>query len=34
MAINAKSSLVEIKPLDIRRVKVRVVGDTPLITHV
>lgn len=28
-----KTELVEIKPVDIRRVKVRIVGDSPLITH-
>lgn len=33
MATAAKKELVEIKPIEIRRVKVRIVGDTPLIVH-
>lgn len=29
----AKKELVEIKPMEIKRVKIRIVGDSPLITH-
>lgn len=28
-----EEAVVEIKPLDIQRVKIKIVGDTPLITH-
>ena len=34
MATATKKELVEIKPIEVKRVKVRLVGDTPLITHV
>ena len=28
-----EESVVEIRPLDIKRVNIRIVGDTPLIVH-
>lgn len=33
MAIKKKVESIEIRPLEIRKVKVRIVGDTPLIMH-
>ena len=33
MPTAVKKELVEIKPIEIKRIKVRVVGDTPLIVH-
>lgn len=33
MATKKETEVVEIRPLDIKRVKVRIVGDTPLIVH-
>ena len=33
MATAKKTELVEIKPLDIQKVKIRIVGDSPLIMH-
>lgn len=33
MATKKETEVIEIRPLDIKRVKVRIVGDTPLIVH-
>lgn len=33
MAAKKETEVIEIKPLDIRRVNVRIIGDTPLIVH-
>ena len=33
MATKNETAVIEIKPLDIQRVNVRIVGDTPLIVH-
>ena len=33
MAAKKETEVVEIRPLDIKRVKVRITGDTPLIVH-
>lgn len=33
MANKKEAEIVEIKPLDIREVKIKIVGDTPLIVH-
>ena len=33
MAAAKKTDLIEIRPLEIKKVRIRIVGDTPLITH-